>query len=153
MLFRMIWASEAIILVNGMNGSANRKLTVFTEALQLPTHERAAYVERACGGDVELRRAVEALLQEHDRIGDFLEKSPNAPRTKRTQKPLAPKSPVIASAVTNYWRQIGEGGCGVVFMAEQTQPVHRKVALKIIKPGMDTKSVIARLRPSGKRLR
>ena len=73
---------EAIILADEMNGSADHKIAVFTEALQLPEHERAAYLERACAGEVELRFAVEALLQEHDQVGDFLEKSPNAPRAK-----------------------------------------------------------------------
>ena len=62
-----------------MNGSADHKAAVFTEALQLPEDERAAYLERACGGDVELRRGVEALLKEHSKIGDFLEKSPSIP--------------------------------------------------------------------------
>src|SRR6185503_15715579 len=56
-----------------MNDSPNRKVTVFTEALELSGIERAAFLERACGGDVELRRQVELLLQAHDQSGDFLE--------------------------------------------------------------------------------
>src|SRR6267378_6095669 len=127
-----------------MNGSADHKLTVFAEALQLPAHERAAYLERACGGDEELRRAVEALLQEYDQIGDFLEKSPSAPLAKAQTEIVGAEKPGDFIGGYKLLEQIGEGGCGVVFMAEQTQPVHRKVALKIIKPGMDTKSVIAR---------
>ena len=78
---------EAIVLVDEMNSSADHKLTVFTEALQLPAHERAAYVERACNGDVELRRAVEALLQEYDLVGDFMEESPHAPRMRSCVPP------------------------------------------------------------------
>ena len=73
---------NAITLTDEMNGSADHKITVFTEALRLPDHERASYLERACGDDVELRHAVEALLQEYYQVGDFMEKSPNAPRTK-----------------------------------------------------------------------
>jgi len=127
-----------------MNDSADHKLAVFTEALQLPAHERAAYLERACGGDLELRRAVEALLQEYNQVGDFLEKSPNEPRTKADAEPAGTEKPGDFIGGYKLLQQIGEGGCGVVFMAEQTQPVHRKIALKVIKPGMDTKSVIVR---------
>ena len=65
-----------------MNGSADHKITLFTEALQLAAYERGMYLERACKGDMELCHAVEALLQEYERIGDFLEGSPNASKTK-----------------------------------------------------------------------
>ena len=127
-----------------MNGPADQKIAVFTEALQLPDHERAACLERACGGDLELRRAVEALLREYDQVGDFLEESPNAPRAKAKAEALGAEKPGDSIGGYKLLEQIGEGGCGVVFMAEQKAPIHRKVALKIIKPGMDTKSVIAR---------
>src|ERR1700733_5679128 len=127
-----------------MNGSADRKLTVFTETLRLPAHEPAAYLERACGGDEELRHAVEALLKEYDQVGDFLEKSPTALMTKAKAESNGVEKPGDYIGGYKLLQQIGEGGCGVGFMAEQTQPVQRKVALKIIKPGMDTKSVIAR---------
>jgi hypothetical protein len=144
MPFRMIGEGKAIILVDEMNGSADHKIAVFTEALRLPDHERAAYLERACGGDVELRHVVEALLQEYDQVGDFLEKSPNAARTEAKAEAASAEKPGDCIGGYKLLQQIGEGGCGVVFMAEQTAPIHRKVALKIIKPGMDTKSVIAR---------
>lgn len=127
-----------------MDSSADRKLTVFIEALQLPISERTAYLERACAGDVELRRAIESLLQEQDRVGDFLEKSPIIPRTNANAQTAGAEKPGDSIGGYKLLQEIGEGGCGVVFMAEQTQPVQRKVALKIIKPGMDTKSVIAR---------
>ncbi len=135
---------QAIILVDEMNGSADHKIAVFTEALRFQDHERAAYLERACGGDVELCRAVEALLQEHDKLGDFLEESPIASRSKATAETAGAEKPGDFIGGYKLLQQIGEGGCGVVFMAEQAAPVYRKVALKIIKPGMDTKSVIAR---------
>ncbi len=127
-----------------MNDSSDRDVAVFTEALQMPVGEREAYLERACGGDVELRQRVKALLEGHDRVGDFLELSP---RTTSAQGGLAgPVGEKPGDRVGRYklLQQIGEGGCGVVFMAEQREPVHRRVALKIIKPGMETKSVIAR---------
>src|ERR1700722_5871818 len=127
-----------------MDGSADHKITVFTEALRLPGQERAAYLERACGGDVELRRAIEALLQEYGQVGDFLEDPPNAARTKAKAEAVGIEKPGDFIGGYKLLRQIGEGGCGVVFLAEQSQPVQRKVALKVIKPGMDTRSVIAR---------
>src|SRR6266404_5454521 len=145
MSFRMICGGgNAITLVDEMNGSADHKITVFTEALRLPDHERTSYLDRACGDDVELRRAVEALLKEYDQVGDFLEKSPNAPRTKAKAEAAGGEKPGDSIGGYKLLQQIGEGGCGVVYMAEQEEPVRRRVALKIIKPGMDTKSVIAR---------
>ncbi len=120
-----------------MNDVPNRDVEVFTEAIQLPVGERAACLERACRGDVELRQRVEALLRAQQRLGDFLEQAP-----QRT----APIGEKPGDRIGRYklLQQIGEGGCGVVFMAEQEVPVRRLVALKVIKPGMDTKSVIAR---------
>jgi len=127
-----------------MNGSSDHKIAVFTEALRFQDQERAAYLERACGGDVELRRAVEALLQEYDQVGDFLEISPNAPQTKARAEAAGIEKPGDRIGRYKLLQQIGEGGWGVVFMAEQEEPVRRKVALKVVKPGMDTKNVIAR---------
>jgi hypothetical protein len=125
-----------------VNDSSNRKVAVFTEALRLPADQRAAYLERACGGDLELRRQVDALLQAHDQVGDFLEE----PKTASAAKSgiFVGEKPGDRIGRYKLLQQIGERGCGVVFMAEQEEPVRRKVALKIIKPGMDTRSVIAR---------
>lgn len=127
-----------------MNEPSDRDVEVFTEALQFPVGERAAYLERSCRGDAELRQRVEALLEGHDKAGDFLEHSPH--ETSGQVKPMASVGEKSGDRVGRYklLQQIGEGGCGVVFMAEQAEPVRRRVALKIIKPGMDTKSVIAR---------
>ncbi len=127
-----------------MNDSPNRDVEMFTEAIQLPADQRAAYLERACAGDVKLRQQVEALLNSHDSIGDFLEESP-----QKTAKEIRSPISVGEKAGDHIGRykllqQIGEGGCGVVYMAEQEEPVRRRVALKIIKPGMDTKNVVAR---------
>lgn len=127
-----------------MNDSPNRDVEMFTDALALPRAERAGYLERACDGDGELRRKVEALLEGHDRIGDFLENSPQTTSLQAGSKLSAGEKPGDHIGHYKLLQQIGEGGCGVVFMAEQEEPVRRRVALKIIKPGMDTKSVIAR---------
>jgi hypothetical protein len=61
-----------------MSDESSRDLVIFTQALQLPVGERAAFLDRACAGDKDLRRNVEALLRAHERVGDFLEKPPLA---------------------------------------------------------------------------
>ncbi len=91
-----------------------------------------------------LRRKVEALLRTHDHVGDFLEQSPQ--KTTLEARGAGPANEQPGDRIGRYklLQQIGEGGCGVVYMAEQEEPVRRRVALKIIKLGLDTKSVIAR---------
>ncbi|MHC4629305.1 MAG: serine/threonine protein kinase [Planctomycetota bacterium] len=105
--------------------------------------ERSAYLDSACGDDSKLRASVEGLLQAHDKAGDFLEVPPFDSDVALDESPL---SEAPGTTIGNYklLEQIGEGGMAVVYMAEQEKPLHRKVALKIIKLGMDTKSVIAR---------
>jgi serine/threonine protein kinase len=117
---------------------------IFFAALDRPTgKERAAYLEEACGADATLRAQVERLLAVHPRAGDFLQKPAGALVTTCDETPIA-ELPGTVIGPYKLLQQIGEGGMGIVFMAEQTQPVQRKVALKIIKPGMDSAQVIAR---------
>ena len=127
-----------------MKDSPNRDVEIFTEALQLPRAEREAYLDRACSGDNKLRGKVNALLNANDSVGDFLEDSPRPISRQSESEVSAGEKPGDRIGHYKLLQQIGEGGCGVVFMAEQAEPVRRRVALKIIKPGMDTKSVIAR---------
>jgi WD40 repeat protein/serine/threonine protein kinase len=125
----------------------DREIEVFNAALELPAGERLAYVDQVCGGDAELRQQVEELLQAEERAGGFLQSAAGAPAALAGGiRPLATPGPKPGDRIGRYklLEQIGEGGCGVVFMAEQEEPVHRRVALKVIKLGMDTKSVIAR---------
>lgn len=127
-----------------MSNSSDRDVMVFAEAIQVSADERSAYLERACGSDEELRRRVERLLQSHDQVGDFLElPAPEAVSEGWTEASIGEK-PGDRIGRYKLLQQIGEGGYGVVYMAEQEEPVRRQVALKIIKPGMDTKSVMAR---------
>jgi serine/threonine protein kinase/tetratricopeptide (TPR) repeat protein len=119
---------------------------IFADALEKANAaERAAYLAQACGNDVQLRQHVEALLQAHAKAGGFLEQPAAAPpgKTVVLSTPLTEKA---GDHIGHYklLQQIGEGGCGVVYMAEQEQPIRRRVALKVIKLGMDTKAVIAR---------
>jgi serine/threonine protein kinase len=118
-----------------MSAPLHTEKTVFLEAAEIasPT-ERAAFLERSCGDDRQLRAAVEALLLSHQRSQGVLDTA---------KGPLAEHLETIIGPY-KLLQQIGEGGMGTVFMAEQTEPIVRKVALKIIKPGMDSRQVIAR---------
>jgi serine/threonine protein kinase len=117
--------------------------------------ERRAFVEQACAGDADLRQRVEQMIENHFQAGSFLE-SPAAGLPSplgrgvggegfgpTLDQPIA-EGPGTVIGPYKLLQQIGEGGMGTVFMAEQTQPVHRKVALKVIKAGMDSRQVIAR---------
>jgi serine/threonine protein kinase len=118
--------------------------TVFSEAMEIAAPaERAAYLDRACGGDASLRRQVESLLDAHTRAGGFLESPAAAPTCTLGPTPPA-EGPGEAVGPYRLLEEIGEGGMGTVYMAEQTQPVRRRVALKVIKPGMDSRQVVAR---------
>src|SRR6185503_8132567 len=110
----------------------------------LPVEERVAFLDGVCAGEDQMRGKVEALLRANDRAGDFLEQPPTGSISEGRNKVAAGEKPGDRVGRYKLLQQLGEGGCGVVFMAEQEQPVRRRVALKIIKPGMDTKSVIAR---------
>src|SRR5262245_47787562 len=110
---------------------------LFNAAADLPAGERAAFLARECAGDPEARERVEALLRELDRSGSL------GPAAAGDETPLA-EGPGTIIGRYKLLQQIGEGGFGVVYMAEQQEPVVRRVALKIIKLGMDTKEVVAR---------
>jgi WD40 repeat protein/serine/threonine protein kinase len=116
---------------------------IFHQALARRPEERAAYLEQACAGDPPLRAAVEALLRANVGASGFLEQPALAPVATVDEQPVREK---LGTVIGPYklMEQIGEGGMGLVFVAEQQQPVRRKVALKVIKPGMDTRQVIAR---------
>jgi tetratricopeptide (TPR) repeat protein/serine/threonine protein kinase len=119
---------------------------LFLKALEMRSaEERQRYLDGACAGDAAMRAEVESLLEASARAGGFLA----SPILSAHQVATVDDSPVAErpGAVIGPYKlleQIGEGGFGVVFMAEQTRPVHRKVALKVLKPGMDTRHVVAR---------
>ncbi len=123
---------------------------IFAAALALSDPSvRLAYLDRACAGNPSLRQEVESLLAAAERAGTFLE----APATdagevlrEAQQSAGVPLTEKPGDRIGRYklLEQIGEGGFGVVWMAEQEEPVRRRVALKIIKLGMDTREVVAR---------
>jgi serine/threonine protein kinase/tetratricopeptide (TPR) repeat protein len=104
--------------------------------------ERRQFVDQACAGDGELKRRVEELIDNHFQAGSFLEAP--APNLSATRDEPVGERPGTVIGPYKLMEQIGEGGMGLVFVAEQLQPVRRKVALKVIKPGMDTRHVVAR---------
>src|SRR6266702_935707 len=120
---------------------------------QLPPEQWDGYIGEACGGDAELEQQVGHLLQVHREAGSFLDRPAaavgatrdfeSAPGAGAAAGPLR-EGPGTVIGPYQLLQQIGEGGMGTVFMAEQQHPVRRKVALKVIKPGMDTKQVVAR---------
>ena len=116
--------------------------TLFAQALELGSDaERAAFLDRACGANPTLRAEVESLLRADARAGDLLdvpERSATPLDLPGRERPGAAIGPYVLV------RPIGEGGMGVVYLAEQEAPVRRRVALKVIKPGMDSDQVIAR---------
>jgi WD40 repeat protein/serine/threonine protein kinase len=116
---------------------------IFLAALEKAPADRAVYLDAACSADAELRAQVEALLRSHEEAGSLLEQPLFQPAATVDYSPAA----VQAGAVIGPYKlveQIGEGGMGTVWMAQQTEPVKRLVAVKLIKAGMDSKQVIAR---------
>jgi serine/threonine protein kinase len=124
-----------------MNVPLNPEVAVFAAALELPADKRGAYLDQACAGDLALRQQVEALLKVHNEAGDFFD---NLAQSAAAESKVPAERPGDRIGRYKLLQQLGEGGCGVVYMAEQEEPVRRRVALKVIKLGMDTKSVIAR---------
>jgi len=135
-----------------------RIAALFDEAVGLAAEERCALLERACGDDDALRRQILELLESSDRASGFLEspllanppgETDTAPTSLDDPGRLstrAPASPEPAGMIGAYrlLEKIGEGGMGEVWRAEQTEPMRRQVALKVIKSGMDTGQVVAR---------
>jgi tetratricopeptide (TPR) repeat protein/serine/threonine protein kinase len=121
--------------VNIMNATEE---SLFADALEKPPQERAAFLDAACAADPVLRKNVESLLSAYD-AGQFLEH----PAATAAQ-PASAEQPGTVIGPYKLLQEIGEGGMGTVWMAQQQEPVKRLVALKVIKPGMDSKQVMAR---------
>ena len=119
--------------------------SLFMKALEQDSPEDlASFLDEKCGADTTLRATVEELLKAHDDAGNFLGGIDDSTSVSNLEKEKT--SALVGTQIGPYkvLQEIGEGGFGVVYMAEQTQPVDRKVALKIIKPGMDSREIIAR---------
>jgi hypothetical protein len=121
--------------------TTDREKALFEQALEMtPAAQRLAFLKDACGEDAALLARVQALLDAHAATEGFL---PGQPGRQTTPVAVSEKA---GDRIGRYKlrEKIGEGGCGVVYLAEQEEPVRRRVALKVIKLGMDTKQVVAR---------
>ena len=123
-----------------------REELLFQLALTKPAAERAAWLDRECSGDAALRQRLDALLAAHEQPEP--QPATQAESAQPTTKRDIAEAPdeAVGQTLGRYklLERVGEGGCGVVYVAEQTEPVRRRVALKVIKLGMDTKQVVAR---------
>src|SRR5436190_14154370 len=121
---------------------------IFEQAIALASREaREGFLLGACGQDRELRRSVDELIAAFDDAGklDFLQTGDRSQEAQTVRAGVGlDEGPGEHIGRYKLLQKIGEGGCGVVYMAEQEEPVRRRVALKVIKLGMDTRSVIAR---------
>ncbi len=118
--------------------------SVFFDALERTGDDLEAFVKSACAPDDELQQRVEQLLQAHRALENPLKPAPAQGSPTPSRRSLLLEGPGTVIGEYRLLEQIGEGGFGIVYMAEQVQPVRRKVAFKIIKPGMDTRLVVAR---------
>ncbi|MBS0263785.1 MAG: tetratricopeptide repeat protein [Planctomycetes bacterium] len=127
-------------------------MTLFSSALDLESaEERAGYLDKACAGAPALRARVEALLRAHDHLGPFLAPDPPPGSLARQPAPeqTAPydgKASLSNETIGPYrlLQVIGQGGMGTVYMAEQSEPVRRRVALKVVRPGLDGRQILSR---------
>jgi non-specific serine/threonine protein kinase/serine/threonine-protein kinase len=115
---------------------------IFHQALARPLAERPAFLAAACAGDEPLQRRVEALLHAHDNPGSFLAQQPPAPALTIDTRPS--ERPGTGLGPYKLLELIGEGGMGAVWMAQQSEPIQRRVAVKVVKEGMDSRQVLAR---------
>ena len=126
-----------------MPSPKNDEEALFRAAIELPADKRPAFLDAMCASDGALRARLERLLAAREQSGHA---SPALPAQTIKLDLTPPEDEAVGKFVGRYkvLEKVGEGGCGVVYVAEQTQPVRRRVALKVIKLGMDTKAVVAR---------
>jgi WD40 repeat protein/serine/threonine protein kinase len=122
----------------------NKAGEIFQNAIEIENpEERASYIENACKNDTKLRAKVDTLLKAHEQAGDYLE-APAIGTDVTLNSPVQIEGPGMKIGRYELLSLIDEGGIGLVYLAEQNEPVKRRVALKIIKPGMDSRQVVVR---------
>jgi len=126
-----------------MAADANRVKEIFMAVSEVAAENRTAYLDRECRNDEEVRRRVEALLQAHDQPADFLQQ----PRSGVTGEFVQTLRLNVGQTIAGKYKlreKLGEGGMGSVWVADQSEPVQRRVAIKLIKSGSDRRSMLAR---------
>src|SRR5205809_580774 len=126
-----------------MTAIEDQARSIFLAALDRGPEQWSTFLKGACGGNADVRARVDQLLGAHQAMGSIHAGGRGAPAVAVTGLPIT-EAPGAVIGPYKLLEQIGEGGFGVVFMAEQSQPIRRRVALKVVKPGMDTRQVVAR---------
>jgi len=139
-----------------MNTSTPSVKTTLAQAVEIAAPgERQAFVEQACAGDAARQHRVERLIANHFQAGNFLERPAVAMDPDETagwEPARSAEGPGTVIGPYKLLEQIGEGGMGLVYVADQQHPIKRRVALKIIKPGMDSRQVVARFEAEMRRI-
>jgi hypothetical protein len=130
-----------------VSDTSQREEALFRQALALEAGSaRADFLDQACAGDAPLRVRLDVLLEAHAQTDGVLETAEVCLNPAIVREPAGQLDSAVGQMIGRYklLEKLGEGGCGIVYVAEQTEPVRRRVALKLIKPGMDSRQVIAR---------
>src|SRR5262245_60583066 len=126
-----------------MNPESDQLASILAAAVEISSEaERRAFIEKECASDAELKQRVEVMVEDYFRAGSFLEPPVTGAITTTNEPPR--ERPGTSIGAYKLIEPIGEGGMGAVWMAQQTEPVKRLVAVKLIKAGMDTAQVVAR---------
>jgi serine/threonine protein kinase len=131
-----------------MSDPSQLESAIFAAAVHLPAERRVSYLGKVCGGDTQLRRRLESRLADQASSEDETVVSEFDPEATITSNGVLPREEMLGETIGRYKlvEKLGEGGFGTVYVAEQEEPVKRRVALKITKLGMDTKEVVARFK-------
>ncbi len=131
--------------IPGKDGASRNEKSLFAAARELrDAAQRRAFLDEACGHDAQMRRRIEGLLAAQGEAEQFFEEGAAALEPPAPARILITERPGTVIGRYKLLERIGEGGMGVVYMAEQEEPVRRRVALKVIRLGMDTRTVVAR---------
>src|SRR3954447_23230478 len=126
-----------------MNVASDRVRDIFLAALRRPPAQRDAYLQEACPGD-DLRERIKRMLQAHVELGSIVDAAASPTSPPIDSPTVSEQAGLVLAGRYKLLEQIGEGGMGTVWMAQQQEPVKRLVAVKLIKGGMDSKQVLAR---------
>src|SRR6516164_7116400 len=138
------WASHAQSPEPPKGAAAMIEESLFAAALEKVTAaERQAFLAQACGADEALRRRVERLLDAHDKAAGILDRGPDAAGATADEPAAPPRGDRVFAGRFKLRQKLGEGGMGEVWVADQAAPVQRRVAVKVVRPGLDSERMLA----------